>query len=243
MKLCISLLVFLSTSWLWAQSSILLTGKLMYRNNSVMAANVINISAQHSTITDSEGAFEIEVSQGDELVFSSVQYTIRRVTITEDIIRSKRLIVSVNEKVQALEEIVVTPEDTEAFVEIKNEEFKGYDYAQDKSTKITNVALDEPRLTNGIDFVNIAKLAARLIQGKTDEERKNLLPSRVLPYLFDDQFFTSTLSLKQDEVTGFLEFIDQRLPTQDLLKKSKEFELIDYLINEREAYRETFKMP
>ena len=243
MKLCISLLVFLSTSWLWAQSSILLTGKLMYRNNSVMAANVINISAQHSTITDSEGAFEIEVSQGEELVFSSVQYTIRRVTITEDIIRSKRLIVSVNEKVQALEEIVVTPEDTEAFVEIKNEEFKGYDYAQDKSTKITNVALDEPRLTNGIDFVNIAKLAARLIQGKTDEERKNLLPSRVLPYLFDDQFFTSTLSLKQDEVTGFLEFIDQRLPTQDLLKKSKEFELIDYLINEREAYRETFKMP
>ena len=240
MKLCISVLVFLSTSWLWAQSSILLTGKLMYRNNSVMAANVINISAQHSTITDSEGAFEIEVSQGDELVFSSVQYTIRRVTITEDIIRSKRLIVSVNEKVQALEEIVVTPEDTEAFVEIKNEEFKGYDYAQDKSTKITNVALDEPRLTNGIDFVNIAKLAARLIQGKTDEERKNLLPSRVLPYLFDDQFFTSTLTLKQDEVTGFLEFIDQRLPTQDLLKKSKEFELIDYLINEREAYRETF---
>lgn len=243
MKLCISLLVFLSTSWLWAQSSILLTGKLMYRNNSVMAANVINISTQHSTITDSEGAFEIEVSQGDELVFSSVQYTIRRVTITEDIIRSKRLIVSVNEKVQALEEIVVTPEDTEAFVEIKNEEFKGYDYAQDKSTKITNVALDEPRLTNGIDFVNIAKLAARLIQGKTDEERKNLLPSRVLPYLFDHQFFISTLSLKQDEVTGFLEFIDQRLPTQDLLKKSKEFELIDYLINESEAYRETFKMP
>jgi hypothetical protein len=33
-----------------------------------------------------------------------------------------------------------------------------------------------------------------------------------------------------------LEYIDERLPPQDLLNKSKEFELIDYLINESEAY-------
>ena len=38
-------------------------------------------------------------------------------------------------------------------------------------------------------------------------------------------------------MTGFLEYIDQQLPTQDLLNKSKEFELIDYLINESENYQ------
>ena len=41
----------------------------------------------------------------------------------------------------ALEEICVTPEDTDQFMYLKNEEFKGYDYKQDKSTKIQNTAI------------------------------------------------------------------------------------------------------
>ena len=100
--------------------------------------------------------------------------------------------------------------------------------------------MDEPRLTNGLNIVNIAKLAMQLMKGKTAEERKNLKPSRVLSYLFEDRFFTETLSLSQDQVTGFLEYIDQQLPTQDLLNKSKEFELIDYLINESENYKSQY---
>ena len=219
-----------------AQKRGYIQGKLIYRNANVVAANVINNTAQRSTITDSNGGFEIEAALGDELIFSSVQYTIRVVTITPEIMKNKRLIVTVNEKVQALEEIVVTPEDTEQFMDLKNEEFKGYDYKQDKSTKIQNTAMDEPRLTNGINFVNVAKLAVKLLQGKSAQERKNLTPSRVLPYLFEDSFFIDTLSLEKDQVVGFLEYIDERLPPQDLLNKSKEFELIDYLINESEAY-------
>lgn len=220
-----------------AQKVVYLEGQLLYRNTSVVAANVINNTSQFSTITDSNGEFEIAVSLGDELVFSSVQYTIRTLEITPEIFRKKRLVVAVNEKIQALEEIVVTPEDTEQFMDLKNEEFKGYDYKQDKSTKIVNAAIDEPRLTNGLNFVNIAKLAAQLISGKSAEERKNLTPSKVLPYLFEDSFFIETLGLKQDQIIGFLEFVDKRLPTQALLNKSKEFELIDYLINESVKYQ------
>lgn len=220
-----------------AQKAVYLEGQLLYRNSNVVAANVINNTSQFSTITDSNGEFEILVSLGDKLVFSSVQYTIRTVEITPEILRKKRLVVAVNEKIQELEEIVVTPEDTEQFLDLKNEEFKGYDYKQDKSTKIVNTAADEPRLTNGLNFVNIAKLAVQLLSGKSAEERKNLTPSKVLPYLFEDSFFIETLALKQDEIIGFLEFVDKRLPTQTLLNKSKEFELIDYLINESIEYQ------
>lgn len=224
-----------------AQKSIAIEGVLLYRNSPVIAANVINNTTQMATITDGKGAFEMTVSLGDEIIFSSVQYTIRTVKITAEIVRTRRLLVSVNEKIQALEEIVVTPEDTEAFMELKNEEFKGYDYVQDKSTKITNSAVDEPRLTNGLNLVNIAKLAVQLLQGKSEEEKKNLSPSRILPYLFEDRFFIETLLLEQDEIVGFLAFVDQRIPTQDLLNKSKEFELIDYLINESTAYKKNSK--
>lgn len=237
MKRLLFLIFLFALCSLNAQKVVYLEGQLLYRNTSVVAANVINNTSQFSTITDSNGEFEIAVSLGDELVFSSVQYTIRTLEITPEIFRKKRLVVAVNEKIQALEEIVVTPEDTEQFMDLKNEEFKGYDYKQDKSTKIVNAAIDEPRLTNGLNFVNIAKLAAQLISGKSAEERKNLTPSKVLPYLFEDSFFIETLGLKQDQIIGFLEFVDKRLPTQALLNKSKEFELIDYLINESIKYQ------
>ena len=113
-------------------------GRLIYRNVNVVAANVVNVTAQINTITDGEGAFEIPVKIGDEIVFSSVQYMIRTVEITPEIIQKNRLIITVNEKINALEEVVITPDDTEKFLDLKEEEFKGYDYERDKSTRLEN---------------------------------------------------------------------------------------------------------
>ena len=38
-----------------------LKGQLLYKNTKVVSANVVNNTAQTNTITDSEGAFEIDV--------------------------------------------------------------------------------------------------------------------------------------------------------------------------------------
>ena len=83
-------------------------GRLFYKNTSVFAANVVNNTAQINTITDSEGAFEIEVAEGDEIIFSSVQYQIRAVTITPEILAKNRLVVNVVENITELKEVVFT---------------------------------------------------------------------------------------------------------------------------------------
>ncbi len=103
-------------------------GKLLYRNINVVAANVVNNTAQINTITDADGEFEIDVALGDEVLFSSVQYLIRTVVITPEILQNNRLTVSVNERINALEEVVITPYNTEKFLDLKEEEFKSYDY-------------------------------------------------------------------------------------------------------------------
>ena len=79
-------------------------GQLLYKNTKVVAANVVNNTAQTNTITDSDGAFEIDVLLGDEIIFSSVQYRIRSVKITEEILSKNRLVVSVNENINELKE-------------------------------------------------------------------------------------------------------------------------------------------
>jgi hypothetical protein len=213
-------------------------GKLIYRNVDVVAANVVNNTAQLNTITDGEGAFEIPVKLGDEVIFSSVQYLIRTVTISPEILNKNRLIVTVNEKINALEEIVITPYNTEKFLDLKEEEFKGYDYERDKSTALENITMTQGQLRNGLNLINIAKLVANAIQNKTEEEKQKIKPSEILTYVFNDEFFNDDLGLKNDEVTGFLEHIDKNLPSQQLLKTGKQFQLIDFLIAESKTYRD-----
>ena len=216
-------------------------GQLLYKNTKVVAANVVNNTAQTNTITDSDGAFEIDVLLGDEIIFSSVQYRIRSVKITEEILSKNRLVVSVNENINELKEVVVTTDDVEKFLDLKEEEFKGFDYEKDKSSQLVNRAFNDRQLSDGIDFVNIAKLLARAFGNKSSDEQMQMKPSEVLPLVFEDSFFEVDLGLDKSDIISFLEFIDIRMKTRELLKKDKEFQLIDFLINESKEFKNDLK--
>ena len=236
------IILFLSFSILFSTSHFsqerqLIKGKLLYKNTVVVAANVVNNTAQTNTITNSDGEFEIKVAEGDEIIFSSVQYLIRSVKITQEILTKNRLVVSVNENITELKEVVVTTEDKDRFLDLLEEEFKGFDYDKDKSTRINNKLTDDRLITNGIDFVNIAKLISKALSSKSKEEQMKMKPSEVLPLVFETSFFENDLSLRNDQVIGFLEYIDAQMKTSELLKQSKQFQLIDYLINKSKMYK------
>ena len=219
----------------------LLKGTLLYRNTSVVAANVVNNTAQTNTITDGDGTFEILAKAGDEIIFSSVEFKIKALTITQEIIQKNRLVVEVNERITVLDEIVVGPENTQKFLDLKKEEFSKVDYTQDKSTKIDNTILRQGQLVNGLNIVNVAKLLAKVVQSRDKSAPRTLVPSKVLPLVFDNAFFIKDLGLKPDELIGFLEEMDIKLPSDRLLKKDKEFQLIEFLYLESEQYKKQIR--
>ncbi|GIR50579.1 MAG: hypothetical protein CM15mP59_3210 [Flavobacteriaceae bacterium] len=100
----------------------------MYQDSSVVAANILNTNSENATITDDNGEFAIEVKLGDELIISSVQYEIRVIIITKDILQRNRLVVDVNKKITVLDEVVVSPTRPEKFLDLQEEEFKKFDY-------------------------------------------------------------------------------------------------------------------
>ena len=209
----------------------------MYRNSNVIAANVINNTNQNNTITDTNGEFEILAGVGDEIIFSSVEFKIRTVKITEEIMKKNRLVVEVNERVNFLDEVVISPDNTDKFLDLKEEEFKKVDYLDDKSTAVENEIIRQNQLYRGINIVNVAKLLAKVLRdGKMEEEIK-LTPSKALPLVFDKNFFVSDLGLKNFEIIGFLELMDKKQEIRSLLKKNKEFELIEYLFNESKKFK------
>ena len=209
----------------------------MYRNSNVIAANVINNSNQNNTITDTNGEFEILAGVGDEIIFSSVEFKIRTVKITEEIMKKNRLVVEVNEKVNFLDEIVISPENTEKFLDLKEEEFKKVDYIDDKSTAVENEIIRQNQLYRGINIVNVAKLLAKVLRDSKIEEETKLTPSKALPLVFDKNFFIRDLGLKNFEIITFLELMDKKQEIKNLLKKNKEFELIEYLFNESNKFK------
>ena len=218
-----------------------LRGKVLYQDSSVVAANILNTNSEQATITDDNGEFAIEVKLGDELIISSVQYEIRALIITKEILQRNRLVVDVNEKIQALDEVVVSPTRPEKFLDLQEEEFKKFDYTSDKSTRVENEILRKNQLYEGVDFVNIFKLMYKALRKKESDDgsASTYAPSDVIRQIYPDAFFTEKLNVSQDQIGLFLEFIDDRLEAKDLLKKENEFQLMDFLIKQSEKFART----
>ncbi|MER3373499.1 MAG: carboxypeptidase-like regulatory domain-containing protein [Allomuricauda sp.] len=215
----------------------LLRGKVLYRSTNVPNENVINSTSANATITNDDGEFAIMVKAGDQLVFTAVNYQLEVVTITEEILRNNRLVVEVTEKVRELDEVVVTPENQERFLEVKNEDFKQFDYEIDRSTEVENVA--ESRtvrgMRDGLNFVNIFKALFKPNEAE-GVQRAPLKVSEVLRHVYDDEFFVVDLKLPQDKIDAFLLYCDDKIPSQTLLRKENEFQLIDFLVTQSKAF-------
>ncbi|WP_299801344.1 hypothetical protein [uncultured Maribacter sp.] len=215
-----------------------LRGSVIYMNIGVPNENVINATSEHATITNNQGLFRINVKVGDQIVFSAINYNIKVVTITEEILANNRLVVEVNEKVTELDEVVITPEQQERFLAVKNQEFKEYEYEIDRGTEVENIAMSEADrgMQDGLNFVNIFRAIFKAQDEKATEEAPTLKVSEVLRQVYDDSFFVVDLNIPQDKINEFLFYCDDQMPTRSLLKKENEFQLIDSLVDHSKTF-------
>lgn len=214
-----------------------LMGKVVYKNIPVANEYVINSTSEKATVTNEQGEFSIEVKVGDELAFTAVNYQYKLVKITQELLDTNRLVVSVNEKVTELDEVVVTPDDPERFMKVKNEEFKAFEYEIDRTTEVENIAMSQSErgMRDGVNFVNIFRAIFKAKESAADQGPK-LKVSQVLRQVYDDRFFVSDLNIPQDKIDAFLFYCDSKMPATTLLRKENEFQLIDSLVNHSKTF-------
>ena len=107
-KISISYIFFLSTLVVRAQKYKLLTGYVFDSEIPISNIHVINTSRGNAEVTDINGLFEISVSIGEKLVFSSIQYEKYELIITENIFSSKEITIYLKGFVNELDEVIVT---------------------------------------------------------------------------------------------------------------------------------------
>lgn len=244
-KIYLILACLMAVAWTSAQDDKrpLLRGTVLYMNMPVANENVINNTAGQGTITNEKGEFAIPAKEGDELFFLALNYQMKQVVVDAEILKRGRLVVEVNEKVTELEEVTVSPEDQQEFLRLRNEDFKGYDYDTDETTEFTNIAESQTvrGMQYGLNFVNIFKLLAGTLNKEATPEAPGLKMSEALRHVYDDAFFVQDLGIPQDKIDEFLYYCDAQMPPRTLLRKSNEFQLIDFLVTQSEAFRKTLQ--
>ena len=98
----------MATTLIRAQKYKLFTGYVFDSDTPISNIHVINTSRGNAEVTDINGLFEISVSIGEKLVFSSVQYEKYELIITENIFSSKEITIYLKGFVNELDEVIVT---------------------------------------------------------------------------------------------------------------------------------------
>ncbi len=102
---CFVFVVFLVIQKITAQT-VKISGVVESKTD-VENIHVINKTAQVFTITDKTGTFYITAKRNDTIVFSSIQHQQKEVVISEEIMLSKALYVSLQEQINELDEVLI----------------------------------------------------------------------------------------------------------------------------------------
>jgi hypothetical protein len=107
--ICISFLLISSVVGAQSLFSKKLKGRVYSDSGDVAATNILNSTANRGTITDDEGFFSITANANDTLIFSAVQFKKKEIVVTQDIINQGFLNVLLEDALNELDEVVVTP--------------------------------------------------------------------------------------------------------------------------------------
>ena len=107
-KTSISYIFFFASTLVRAQKYKLLKGYVFDSEIPISNIHVINTSRGNAEVTDINGLFEISVSIGEKLVFSSIQYEKYELLISEKVFSSKEITIYLKALVNELDEVIVT---------------------------------------------------------------------------------------------------------------------------------------
>lgn len=175
-----------------------LKGRVVADSVSVDRININNITSKVLVLTQSDGTFEIEVKNGDVLVFSAVNLeTVRRTISAIDQVSGNEIQIRMYSKSIILKEVVI------AESSITAESLGIIPYGQKKYTAAER-KLYTATSGGGIDgLLNTISGRKAMLKKEILVEKKESNLYR-LEALFDETYFTETLKVPQDYVKGFL---------------------------------------
>ena len=256
-KLLLLLPLFLLSTLVSAQIDVrtLVKGKInVSAEASAEDINVYNVNTSKGTITNEYGEFLISVKQGDKLFFSGIQYQDFNVIVDENVVKSGKLNITINESVTELDEVTVRPYDLSGNVEVDVAKIKtvdanfpqqssiemvnttDYEFRPDSHSKVENDAIDKSYLTNGLNFANIFREIFKSNKKDDVEMVKNDIDVQIRK-VYNDDFFRKNLDIDRENINEFIYYAEENGLQENMLKQGNELALIEFLIDKSKSYK------
>lgn len=247
----------------FAQENVKLQGTIKADSLQESAVHVINLTQKIGTVNNSSGNFQILVRENDTLLFSSIQFKKISVAVTSSILERGRLDIALVEDVNELPvvnisninlsgnintdisniEIVRDMPVSVNFDAVKNITFEA-DADDPHGSAPTNLAYQQNQIgsAGGLNIIGGVGLLVDLFSGKKD---KKVIPAPVVPNtlqlrkLFEDEFFKSSIGIKEEYIADFINYLDENGLTAQMLKKENRLSLIEYMMEKGKQYKDS----
>ncbi|WP_324721783.1 hypothetical protein [Salinimicrobium sp. HB62] len=250
--------IFLNISAAQSQERVEVTGTIIVpAGHSPGSIHVYNKSTGKGSVSDSGGNFEIRVIEGDSIYFSALQFKEQLVVVDAEVEKRGRLVVEILVGVNELPEVVIRPHDLSGDLEIDAENIETQDlflptmtafsindydweWRADAQTGVVNAAMPSSTgMKNGANLKALFGEAISLllppkkVKSPAPSQRNNIgliKLEREIRSRYDEIFFKDVLNISTESISDFIEFLDSKGFSADLLEKERELELIELLI-------------
>jgi hypothetical protein len=260
MKAFFTILLLLICLAITAQNKTL-QGQFTGKNLDKSFINVINTSQYKATVSKLDGRFEIIAKVGDSILISSIQYTEIKFVVKPEFFKEKveiPLKLKINELQQVdLYTMGLSGNIDEDVQNIKvNDEmvyFGDFDVSKVYDDEVTtaseftfrNKALDESTVAGqiqgtDINFLLIFKKVSGLFRKKDKSNSSFKNKDNQTTRLTDKDFFTEVIGINENQIGHFISYAKLKGLTSDMLKKSNELDLIEFLMKTSVQFKKEY---
>jgi hypothetical protein len=210
-------LFFVLNSVAQNSSLTLLRGKVMADNIELNGITIQNLRSQSDAVSENNGNFSIFVLVGDTLSFKGLQVNTKKVTISENDLSKKLVVVLLEPKIIPLSEVKITEYKNINAVAlgILDKPAKVYSPAERKlkAAKEFDVGyyrIPMPNIFFSVDpILNAISGRTKMLKKELEIERKELALKKI-ENNFEEEYFITTLKIPKEEVKAFWYFVVEK---------------------------------
>ncbi|MEN8878808.1 MAG: carboxypeptidase-like regulatory domain-containing protein [Polaribacter sp.] len=234
--------LFISVVSFSQQRQNILSGTILFQNEVITDVHIINKNANQGSASNDLGTFEITVSINDTLIVSHINLQKKEIIITQEIFKSKSIIIHLEEKVNELNEITFERSTGIFYVDKQylkpptvNAKTLHLPYANSGTKKDESIVSLQSgaaiNLENLIGAVNGSNRRKKILKKLTYEDK---MLEKIRKHYTDD-FFITDLNIKQDDINVFLNYCFKK-NVINIFKKDDKIKVTAILMRESKTF-------
>ncbi len=257
MRKFIYLFFLLIFSLSFGQKNSWIKGRIVVDTLALEAINIVNITQEIGSINDASGYFEIKANPGDVIIFSSVQFQLKKYVIREEDLQTDNFLVFLEPSINELDEVRISQYSLSGDMQQDLEHIPTYEdrlplwnaaeikkmniiWRDDAQSPVENLVLGggNSQASVSIDL----GILFNLISGVFEKKSENAESKVNVTDFYKEEFFIKELNIPETEFYNFLDFLSEEIDLVAILKTKDSLKILEFLIHQSKLFRQKYNI-